>query len=139
MTPTRPVIRYHGGKWRLAPWIVSLLPPHRICVEPFCGAASVLMRKKRSWAEIVGDLDDRVVNPLRVLRDKSMADELARLLALTPFSETEFRCSKESSDDMVEEARRTLVRAFILACGHHTAFTATCRRWHKWKEENPDG
>jgi 5'-nucleotidase len=37
-TPTRPVLRYHGGKWRLAPWILTFLPPHRSYVEPFGGA-----------------------------------------------------------------------------------------------------
>lgn len=37
MKPTRPVLRYHGGKWRLAPWIVSHFPPHTkyLRVTPF--------------------------------------------------------------------------------------------------------
>jgi hypothetical protein len=32
--PITPLVPYHGGKGRLAPWIVSLLPPHRVYVEP---------------------------------------------------------------------------------------------------------
>ncbi len=34
---TRPVVRWHGGKWRLAPWILAHLPAHRAYVEPFGG------------------------------------------------------------------------------------------------------
>lgn len=31
---SRPALRYHGGKWRLAPWIISQFPPHRIRLVP---------------------------------------------------------------------------------------------------------
>lgn len=110
--PTRPVLRWHGGKWLLAPWIISNFPKHRVYVEPFGGAGSVLMRKPRCYAEVWNDLDGEVVNLFRVLRSDDAA-ELVRLLRLTPFSKDEFQQAYEMAIDDVERARRLVVRSFM--------------------------
>jgi DNA adenine methylase len=109
---TRPVLRYHGGKWRLAPWIISHFPEHRVYVEPFGGGGSVLMRKRRAYAEIYNDLDSEVVNVFRILRDPSLAQELERLIRLTPFARDSFEAAYTPADDPVEQARRTVFKAF---------------------------
>ena len=113
ISPTRTALRYHGGKWRLAPWIISHFPAHRTYVEPYGGAASVLLRKPRSYAEVYNDLDGEVVNLFRVLRDPAQAAELERLLRLTPFARAEFELSYKPDADPVEQARRTLARSFM--------------------------
>ena len=124
---TRPALRYHGGKWRLAPWIISYFPTHRIYVEPFGGAASVLLRKPRSYAEVYNDLDGEIVNLFRVLRNPTQARELVRLVELTPFARAEFEESYLPHGDPIEQARRTLLRSFAgfgsaMAQRHATGF-----------------
>lgn len=112
MTVSRPVLRWHGGKWLLAPWIIDHFPAHEVYVEPFGGAASVLMRKERSYAEIYNDLDGDVVNLFRVLRS-GQGDELVRQLRLTPFSKDEFNLAYEPTEDEIERARRLVIRSFM--------------------------
>jgi DNA adenine methylase len=112
MSVTRPLLRWHGGKWLLAPWIIAQFPPHRVYVEPFGGAGSVLMRKPRCYAEIWNDLDGSVVNLFRVLRGPR-AGELVEALRLTPFARDEFALAYEPADDAVEAARRLTIRSFM--------------------------
>lgn len=111
--PERPVLRYLGGKWILAPWIISHFPPHNIYCEPFGGAASVLMRKPRSYAEVYNDRDGEIVNVFRVLQDSRYCDELERVLRLTPFAREEFNAAYEETFDAIEKARRMIIRAFM--------------------------
>lgn len=112
MRPTRPLLRWHGGKWNLAPWVIGFFPPHRCYVEPFGGAASVLIRKPKSYAEVYNDLDGDAVNLFRVLRS-DRAGELVEKVRLTPFSREDFRDAYEAVDDPVERARRLIVRSFM--------------------------
>ena len=113
---TRPALRYHGGKWLLAAWIISHFPRHRVYTEVFGGAASVLLQKPRSYAEVYNDAWDTVVNVFRVLRDPVAAAELRRRIELTPFARTEFDGCGEAQirecDDPIEKARLTIFRSF---------------------------
>jgi len=111
--PGRPVMRYHGGKWVLAPFIVAHLPLHRTYTEAFGGAASVLIRKPRSHAEVYNDLDREVVNLFEVLQSPVMAARLRRRLELTPYSRVVFVRAYEPSRDPVEQAVRTVVKSFM--------------------------
>jgi len=128
----RPLVRYHGGKWKLAPWIISHLPRHRVYVESFGGGASVLLRKPRSYAEIYNDLDGEIVNLFRMARDHGA--ELVRVCELTPFARDEFAHAYDSSADPLEQARRTLIRAFMgfssaaASAAQRTGFRANSNR-----------
>lgn len=124
MTPKRPIMRYHGGKWKLAPWIISHFPQHKVYVEPYGGGGSVLLRKERSYAEIYNDLDGEVVNVFRIARDQG--EKLREALQLTPFARDEFVLAYQRSDDPLEQARRTIIRSFMgfgssaVTSGRHT-------------------
>jgi DNA adenine methylase len=110
---TRPALRYHGGKWKLAEWIISHMPPHRVYVEPFGGGGSVLLRKPRCYAEVYNDQWETVVNVFRVLRDREKAEQLIRALELTPFSRQEFvQAYHQEGDSDIERARKTVLRSF---------------------------
>jgi DNA adenine methylase len=103
----RPALRYHGGKWKLAPWIIQQFPPHTCYVEPFGGGANVLLRKQPAFIEVYNDLNGLAVNFFRVLRERP--DDFMRLIELTPYSRQEFTEAQEPTDDPLEQARRFFV------------------------------
>lgn len=111
MTISSPVIRYHGGKFRLAPWVLEHFPAHTCYVEPFGGAAGVLMQKPRSYAEVYNDLDQDITSLFEVLRDDNLRQRLTEQLVLTPYSRTDFEAAWLPTVDQVERARRTVIRA----------------------------
>lgn len=106
-----PILRYHGAKFRLADWIMSFFPEHSTYVEPFGGAAGVLIQKPRSYSEVYNDLDSEISNVFRVLRDPAQSKRLAQLCALTPYSRDEFEESYTLSNCPIDNARKTIYRA----------------------------
>jgi DNA adenine methylase len=111
VTVTRPAVRYHGGKFMLAPWIISHMPAHSHYVEPCAGGASVLLRKGRCFQEVYNDLDGEMFELFEVIRDRG--DELARAVELTLFSRVEFERAWSPAKDPLERARRALVRSYM--------------------------
>lgn len=140
---TRPAVRWFGGKWPLAPWIIGHFPPHRAYVEPYGGGGSVLLRKPRSYADIYNDLDGEVVNLFRVLRDETASARLIELLRLTPFAREEFKASYGESVESIERARLLVTRSFLgFGSNAHakrsTSFRSSCTRngttpAHDWR------
>lgn len=86
-------------------------PPHRIYVEPFGGAAGVLMQKPRAYSEVYNDLDEEMVNLFRVMQNAGLRRQLVELLAFTSYARAEFEQAWELADDPVERARRLIIRA----------------------------
>lgn len=106
-----PAFRYHGAKFRISGWVHQHLPAHRTYVEPFGGAAGVLLTKARSYSEVYNDLDGDVVNFFRVLQDVEQCARLVDACRLTPYARAEFEQAWEPTEHPVERARRLLIRA----------------------------
>ena len=130
-TISRPAVRYFGGKWRSAPWIISHFPPHTTYVEPFGGAMSVLIQKPRSFLEVYNDLNKRTVNFFRILREQPAA--LVRVLHLTPYSRYEYQQAMEQSPDPLEDARRFVI---IAGQGNRGAGTNAPGGWRWMKTDS---
>lgn len=103
------LVRYHGGKVRMAPKIIGLMPAHEAYVEPFGGGAAVLLAKPRARLEVYNDIDGDMVALFRALREAPQA--LAEAVALTPFARAEHEMAYQPTDELVERARRVLVRS----------------------------
>lgn len=80
---------YFGGKTGMARLLVSLMPAHRVYIEPFFGSGAVLFAKPPAVHEVVNDIDGALVNFFRVLRDRT--DELERVWSNRPLGHVQER------------------------------------------------
>ncbi len=104
------ILNYPGSKWSMAQWIIDHMPKHEVYLEPYFGSGAVFFNKPRVKIETINDIDSRIVNLFKVIRDHP--DELARLVTFTPLSREEYKASYEVSPDPLEDARRFLVRCW---------------------------
>jgi DNA adenine methylase len=122
----RPPVKWHGGKYYLCHRIIAHFPTRHTYVEPFGGAASVLLNKPPSPVEVYNDLDERITRLFRVLRDHG--PELHRRLILTPYSEIEFEQANEPGTNEIEQARKDFVRWRLSLGGRGDSFSFTLHR-----------
>ncbi len=144
---TMAPFRYFGGKGSMAKKIVRLLPKGNLYCEPFCGAASVFWHLPEPYpVEVLNDLDGELINVFRCLQQEDTFNNLAQMVANTPYARAELeRALEMQTDDPVKRAWRFLVlqnfgtsgraaecygdwgRAFIVRCG----MSMTTNKWRK--------
>ena len=61
-------ITYYGGKQQMLNVILPKIPQHKLYVEPFFGGGAVFFAKAPSEAEIVNDINHRLVTFYRALK-----------------------------------------------------------------------
>ncbi len=106
----KAILNYPGAKWGMAKEIVSMMPPHRSYLEPYFGSGAVLFNKEPSAIETVNDIDGDITNFFFVLREN--ADELARMIALTPYAREVFDDAHERrGGSALDRAYRFAIRS----------------------------
>ncbi len=96
----RPPVKWHGGKHYLAERIIACFPAHRVYLEPFGGAASVLLNKPPAEVEAYNDLDLRITRLFRVLQKQG--SEFVSRLQFIPYSQKEFDDAAEYPPDATD-------------------------------------
>ena len=120
----KSLLKYPGAKWRIAEWIISYFPEHKVYLEPFFGSGACFFNKPPAYIETINDLDGDIVNLFTVCRE--YPEELTKLINLTPFSRDEFKNCCEKSDNPIEQARRTIVR-------YHQSFGTNNSSKNSWR------
>ena len=86
-------ICYYGGKQKMLVHILPKIPDHQTYIEPFFGGGSVFFAKERSRAEVVNDINNRLITFYKVL--KYDFQEIEKLIDETFHSRAQY---KESAD-----------------------------------------
>jgi DNA adenine methylase len=63
-------ISYYGGKQKLVPTILPMLPAHNMYVEPFVGGGAIFFSKPPSHIEVINDTNTELINFYRMLQNK---------------------------------------------------------------------
>ena len=127
----RPLIRYYGSKYRLAPFIISHFPEHKVYIEPFGGSAGVLLRKEPSLHEVYNDLDGELYNLFTVLKNPNAVAKLKEKLSSTPYAKVAYEEAYKPTSDSIEQAKRFIVRSHLgfsaSSCLRKTGFISTSK------------
>lgn len=68
VSPFKPAFPHPGGKGRLLAHILPLVPAHKVYIEPFAGAAAVLLAKAPAALEVINDIDGDMVTFYRYVK-----------------------------------------------------------------------
>lgn len=118
------LLRWLGGKSKLAGQIVSTFPDHKRYIEPFFGGGHVYFRKKPSEESFINDINSELMNLYQVVRDEPQ--ELMRMIHYTPLTETMFNqlhemyWSNRALWNTQSAVRRALGYYFLIKCSFNS-------------------
>jgi DNA adenine methylase len=88
-----------GGKSRMVKHIIPIIPPHIAYIEPYGGAANILLAKEPSKVEVYNDASGLLVNFFRVLQDPEQRAALLARLEYTPYARAEYARALDHLND----------------------------------------
>jgi DNA adenine methylase len=135
----RPPLKWYGGKFYLARWIISHFPTHRVYLEAFGGGASVLLNKPPAAVETYNDIDARITRFFRVLRDHG--DAFSKRVRLVPYSQIEFADAANEARNAtdIDHAVRDFIRWRQSFVGRGQTWSYTVGRSRGGKAEQVNG
>lgn len=66
----KALLTYYGGKQKLVPEILPLIPKHHLYCEPFAGGAAILFAKEPSKIEVLNDTNGELINFYKMAKEK---------------------------------------------------------------------
>ena len=115
MSVIRPAFKMHGGKRYLSPWVIENFPPNyeaMTYLEPYAGAASVLINKNKAKEEAINDLDVGIVEIFHAIRDEPK--EFIARLKKVKYTEDTFLKAKIKENIIHDDYMDHAVNEFIL-------------------------
>ena len=105
-------ITYYGGKQNILPHILPKIPIHTTYVEPFFGGGALFFAKEPSKAEVVNDINNRLINFYRAI--KYDFDDLQNLIDDTFHSRQQHREAGDEYDKCVLSIKDPLQAAWAI-------------------------
>lgn len=106
-----PMVPWVGGKRRLAPQILPLLPGHTCYVEPFAGAAALFFAKQPVKVEVLNDVNGDLISLYRVVQHH--LDEFIRQFRWSLASRQVYAWLQETRPETLTDIQRA-ARFFYL-------------------------
>ena len=112
----------------MAERLLPLLPPAKVYVEAYGGAASLMVRRPPAPVEVYNDLNGDLVNLFRALQSPRRFRVLKRRLLFTPYSRQEFA---EALRVLAEE-KDPNERAWAFFTAQNQGFSGTAKTVGNW-------
>lgn len=110
-----PLFPWVGGKRRLAPQILPLLPEHSCYVEPFAGAAALFFAKAPVKVEVLNDVNGDLVSLYRVVQHH--LDEFVRQFRWALSSRQLYAWLQETRPETLTDIQRAARFFYLQKCG----------------------